>query len=64
MNDIPDEIENEEAVDPNGPVIIKRYASRKLYDAAAREYVTLEDIARYIRKGREVKIIDKKTNEI
>ncbi len=63
MTDTPDEIENEEAVDPNGPVIIKRYASRKLYDAAAREYVTLEDIARYIRMGREVKIIDKKTNE-
>ena len=49
--------------DTDGPVIIKRYASRKLYDAAAREYVTLEDIARYIRDGREVKIIDKKTNE-
>lgn len=45
------------------PVIIKRYASRKLYDAAAKEYVTLEDIARYIRQGREVQIIDKKTGE-
>lgn len=49
--------------DSEGPVIIKRYASRKLYDAAAKEYVTLEDIARYIRLGREVQIIDKKTGE-
>ena len=48
---------------PEGPVIIKRYASRKLYDAGAKEYVTLEDIARYIRNGREVQIIDKKTGE-
>jgi len=45
------------------PVVIKRYASRKLYDAAAKEYVTLEDIARYIREGREIQIIDKKTGE-
>ena len=67
MSDKPeeDEIEtgNETDTDPNGPVIIKRYASRKLYDAAAREYVTLEDIAKYIRQGREVKIIDKKSGE-
>jgi len=45
------------------PIVIKRYASRKLYDADAKEYVTLEDIARYIREGREVQIIDKGTGE-
>ncbi len=45
------------------PIIIKRYASRKLYDAGAKEYVTLEDIARYIREGRDVKILDKKSGE-
>jgi len=48
---------------PNEPVIIKRYASRKLYDAGAKEYVTLEDIARYIRDGREVQIVDNKSGE-
>lgn len=47
----------------NETIIIKRYASRKLYDAAAKEYVTLEDIARYIRNGHDVKVIDKKTGE-
>lgn len=45
------------------PIVIKRYASRKLYDADAKEYVTLEDIARYIREGREVQIVDKSTGE-
>lgn len=67
MSDKPEEDEIETGsgtdTDPDGPVIIKRYASRKLYDAAAREYVTLEDIAKYIRQGREVKIIDKKSGE-
>lgn len=49
---------------PDGePIVIKRYASRKLYDADAKVYVTLEDIARYIREGREVQIIDKGTGE-
>ncbi|MCB1386823.1 MAG: hypothetical protein KDJ80_12890 [Nitratireductor sp.] len=45
------------------PVVIKRYASRKLYDADAKEYVTIEDIARYIREGRDVQIVDKNTGE-
>lgn len=63
MTDKPDDEEIQKEADPSGVVIIKRYASRKLYDAAAREYVTLEDIAKYIRLGREVKIIDKKTGE-
>ena len=63
-NELNERSDNQTAGDPqDDPIIIKRYASRKLYDAGAKEYVTLEDIARYIRKGREVKIIDKKTGE-
>ena len=54
---------NKKSKQGSEPIIIKRYASRKLYDAAAKEYVTLEDIARYIREGRDVKIIDKSTGE-
>lgn len=63
MTDKPEDEESQNEADASGVVIIKRYASRKLYDAAAREYVILEDIAKYIRLGREVKIIDKKTGE-
>lgn len=54
---------SKESKSDNGPVIIKRYASRKLYDADAKEYVTIDDIARYIREGREVQIVDKNTGE-
>lgn len=45
------------------PLLIKRYASRRLYNTEASDYVTLEDIAGFIRKGRDVQIIDLKTGE-
>ena len=39
-------------------LLIKRYASRRLYNTETSDYVTLEDIAGFIRDGREVQIID------
>lgn len=45
------------------PLLIKRYASRRLYNTEASDYVTLDDIAGFIRKGRDVQIIDLKTGE-
>ncbi|MDF2140251.1 polyhydroxyalkanoate synthesis repressor PhaR [Paenirhodobacter sp. CAU 1674] len=45
------------------PLLIKRYASRRLYNTETSDYVTLEDIARFIRDGREVQIVDLKTGD-
>lgn len=45
------------------PLLIKRYASRRLYNTESSDYVTLEDIARFIRAGREVQIVDLKTGD-
>lgn len=39
-------------------VQIKRYSNRKLYDTEAGQYVTLEDIAAFIRRGEEVSVVD------
>nr|WP_174823616.1 polyhydroxyalkanoate synthesis repressor PhaR [Ruegeria arenilitoris] len=44
-------------------MLIKRYASRRLYNTETSDYVTLEDIAGFIRDGREVQIIDLKTGD-
>ena len=44
-------------------LLIKRYASRRLYDTEASDYVTLADIAGFIRGGREVQIIDLKSGD-
>jgi polyhydroxyalkanoate synthesis repressor PhaR len=43
--------------------LIKRYASRRLYNTETSDYVTLEDIAGFIRAGREVQIIDLKSGD-
>ncbi|SPJ25326.1 polyhydroxyalkanoate synthesis repressor PhaR [Palleronia abyssalis] len=45
------------------PLLIKRYASRRLYNTETSDYVTLEDIAGFIREGREVKIVDLKSGD-
>jgi polyhydroxyalkanoate synthesis repressor PhaR len=45
------------------PLLIKRYASRRLYNTETSDYVTLDDIAGFIRGGREVQVIDLKTGD-
>ena len=49
--------------DTNKPLLIKRYASRRLYNTETSDYVTLEDIALFIREGREVQIVDLKSGD-
>lgn len=49
--------------DETKPLLIKRYASRRLYNTETSDYVTLEDIAAFIRDGREVQIVDLKTGD-
>ena len=45
------------------PKVIKRYTNRKLYDTEESRYVTLDEIARMIKGGAEVKIVDNRTKE-
>jgi polyhydroxyalkanoate synthesis repressor PhaR len=44
-------------------LLIKRYASRRLYNTETSDYVTLDDIAAFIRAGREVQIVDLKSGD-
>lgn len=43
--------------------IIKRYGSRKLYDTDESRYISLEEIAQWIRDGGEVQVIDNQTSD-
>ncbi|MEG7364399.1 polyhydroxyalkanoate synthesis regulator DNA-binding domain-containing protein, partial [Pseudomonas citronellolis] len=45
------------------PLLIKRYASRRLYNTETSDYVTLEDIAKFIRECREAQIVDLKSGD-
>lgn len=42
---------------------IKRYPNRKLYDTTAKKYITLDGIAKMIREGEEVEVVDHKSEE-
>ncbi len=45
------------------PVILKKYANRRLYDTEKSRYVTLSQVSEYIHEGRQVSIFDAKTEE-
>lgn len=45
------------------PLLIKRYASRRLYNTETSDYVTLDDISGFIRDGRDVQIVDLKSGD-
>jgi len=43
--------------------LIKRYGSRKLYDTEESRYVSLEELAGWIRHGQEIRVVDNKTGD-
>ncbi|GAB4149605.1 MAG: polyhydroxyalkanoate synthesis repressor PhaR [Sphingomonadales bacterium] len=45
------------------PVIIKKYANRRLYNTETSSYVTLEHLAEMIQSGRDFKVVDAKSGE-
>jgi polyhydroxyalkanoate synthesis repressor PhaR len=44
-------------------VIIKKYGNRRLYDSSNSQYVNLDDIARFIREGTQVQVVDARTGQ-
>ncbi|MGA9901396.1 MAG: polyhydroxyalkanoate synthesis regulator DNA-binding domain-containing protein [Terriglobales bacterium] len=45
------------------PVFIKKYGNRRLYDSSSSQYVNLDDIAGFLREGKDVKVVDAKTGQ-
>ncbi|RMF11071.1 MAG: polyhydroxyalkanoate synthesis repressor PhaR [Alphaproteobacteria bacterium] len=45
------------------PVVIKKYANRRLYNTETSSYVTLEHLAQMVKDGREFVVRDAKTGE-
>jgi polyhydroxyalkanoate synthesis repressor PhaR len=45
------------------PVVVKKYANRRLYNTEASSYVTLEDLAGMVRQGRDFVVYDAKSGE-
>jgi polyhydroxyalkanoate synthesis repressor PhaR len=49
--------------DPAKPVVVKKYANRRLYNTATSSYVTLDDLAKLIKEGGDFIVYDAKTSE-
>lgn len=45
------------------PVVVKKYANRRLYNTATSSYVTLDDLAQMIKEGGDFVVYDAKTSE-
>ena len=45
------------------PILIKRYANRKLYNTKTSRYITLKGIAELIEVGEDVRVVDNETGE-
>lgn len=43
--------------------LIKRYGNRKLYDTSESRYITLDEIARLVRSGNDVKVVDNENGD-
>ena len=46
-----------------GPIIIKKYANRRLYNTQSSSYVTLEHLCEMVKKGVEFEVRDARTGE-
>ncbi len=47
----------------NDPIIIKKYANRRLYHTAKSAYVTLDDLSQMTREGIDFEVVDAKSGE-
>jgi polyhydroxyalkanoate synthesis repressor PhaR len=50
-------------MDASSPIIIKKYANRRLYNTETSSYITLELLSQMTREGREFVVVDAKTDE-
>jgi polyhydroxyalkanoate synthesis repressor PhaR len=48
---------------PKEPIVIKKYANRRLYNTATSAYVTLEDLSAMVRAGQDFAVYDAKSGE-
>jgi polyhydroxyalkanoate synthesis repressor PhaR len=49
--------------DKTDPIIIKKYANRRLYNTSTSKYVTLEDLSQMVKAGTDFQVIDAKSGD-
>jgi polyhydroxyalkanoate synthesis repressor PhaR len=48
---------------PQAPVVVKKYANRRLYNTESSSYITLDTLAEMVREGRDFVVYDAKTGD-
>jgi polyhydroxyalkanoate synthesis repressor PhaR len=57
-----DKVSTDESTQPT-PVVVKKYANRRLYNTESSSYITLDSLATMIRVGRDFVVYDAKSGE-
>ena len=55
--------QNDRTANGSGPVVVKKYANRRLYNTETSTYVTLEDLAQMVRSDRDFVVNDAKSGD-
>src|SRR5215813_5705969 len=58
-----EEAQKIEAPAGDGPVVVKKYANRRLYNTKSSSYVTLDDLCHMVKEGVDFVVRDAKTGE-
>ena len=45
------------------PIVVKKYANRRLYDTESSAYITLDDLAGMVRENRDFVVYDARTGD-
>jgi len=56
-----DQIKGEQPDQPKQPIVIKKYANRRLYNTRSSSYITLDDLSRMTREGQDFQVLDAKS---
>jgi polyhydroxyalkanoate synthesis repressor PhaR len=56
-------VQNSAGAEPSDPIIIKKYANRRLYNTATSRYITLDYLAQMTRDDVHFKVLDAKTGD-
>ena len=58
-----DQAETTTAATSGAPVVVKKYANRRLYNTESSSYITLENLADMVRQGRDFVVYDAKSGD-
>lgn len=62
-NDRPETEATPQAAADAAPVVVKKYANRRLYNTESSSYITLDNLAEMVRQGRDFVVYDAKSGE-